>query len=279
VELELVLKDLSPSSALHSGRGVRPDFVVDAMREIETYRLILAGRQGTAKCYAAVTDHSTQQYWLLLERVPGIELYQSADLHAWQAVARWLSQLHIWGSGLAGSVADDAHLLRHTRSFYARWMQRALGHSSGRQRMALRWLAERHERVIERLVALPWTFIHGEFYASNVLVEMDGSDVLRVCAVDWEMAALGPGLMDLAALTVGSWTSVQRAQIVDAYRRALGDGSPDGIGGSEFDAALDHCRYQIAIQWLGWSNGWRPPAQHATDWLGEALSAADRLRL
>src|SRR5262245_38322688 len=124
VELELVLKDLSPSGALHSGRDVRPDFIVDAMREIETYRLILAGRQGTAKCYAAFADPCTQQYWLLLERVPGIELYQSGDIHAWQAVARWLSRLHIWGSGLAESVADDAHLLLYTRSFYARWMQR-----------------------------------------------------------------------------------------------------------------------------------------------------------
>ena len=115
VELELVLKDLSPSSALHSGRGVRPDFIVDAMREIETYRLILAGRLGTAKCYAAVTDHSTQHYWLLLERVPAIELYQCGDIHAWQAVARWLSQLHIWGTGLAGPSCTSARAVLRRR--------------------------------------------------------------------------------------------------------------------------------------------------------------------
>ena len=34
------------------------------------------------------------------------------------------------------------------------------------------------------------TFIHGEFYASNVLVNITGGK-LRVCPVDWELAGWG----------------------------------------------------------------------------------------
>ena len=59
----------------------------------------------------------------------------------------------------------------------------------------------------ERLLALPVGFIHGELYPSNVLV---GERTGRICAVDWEMAGIGPLLLDLAALTSGAWT--QRAQ-------------------------------------------------------------------
>jgi hypothetical protein len=31
------------------------------------------------------------------------------------------------------------------------------------------------------------------------------------------------------------------------------------------------------VQWLGWSSQWSPPAQHAHDWLSEALALAERL--
>ena len=52
-----------------------------------------------------------------------------------------------------------------------------------------------HERALARLAGLPAVFVHGEFYASNILVSR-----ARLCPVDWEMAGIGPGVLDLAAL-------------------------------------------------------------------------------
>src|SRR5947209_6646174 len=63
--------------------------------------------------------------------------------------------------------------------------------------------------VVERLLALPRTLIHNEFYPSNVLIERRREGV-RVCPVDWEMAARGPALIDLAALTAGNWNETER---------------------------------------------------------------------
>jgi hypothetical protein len=63
----------------------------------------------------------------------------------------------------------------------------------------------------------PLTVIHGEFYASNVLID-DGIDGIRVCPVDWERAAIGPALIDLAALTGGNWTEEQKRDMVEEYR-------------------------------------------------------------
>jgi hypothetical protein len=42
--------------------------------------------------------------------------------------------------------------------------------------------------------------------------------------------------------------------------------------------ALEDARLLVAVQWLGWSDGWRPPPEHAHDWLADALDAAERLR-
>ena len=51
---------------------------------------------------------------------------------------------------------------------------------------------------------------------SNVLVEVPTG---RVCPVDWEMAGIGPLLLDLAALTSASWSPRERREIAAAYWR------------------------------------------------------------
>ena len=61
----------------------------------------------------------------------------------------------------------------------------------------------------EWAAARPRTFLHGEFYPSNVLIE-DAVEGPRVRPVDWEMAGLGPGLADLAALISGRWEEAER---------------------------------------------------------------------
>ena len=263
--LQLILKDITrpPTTSL------KPAFITDPRREIDVYRSVLAERSlGTAYCHVAVADETNENYWLVLEKVQGVELYQIGDLTVWHAAARWLAQLH-------ARSAVSSHLLRHTPSFYRLWPERAIANARHPDRIAaLTWLAKRHEQVIERLLKLPATFIHGEFYASNVLVETS-QNALRICPIDWEMAAIGPGLMDLAALTAGSWSADVRQSLADTYRDATAYSGDD----ADFCSALDCCRLQLALQWLGWSRDWQPPAAHAHDWLAEALAAAERLGL
>jgi len=124
------------------------------------------------------------------------------------------------------------------------------------------------------------TFLHGEFYASNVLVHEPahgGREDLRVCPIDWEMAAVGPGLIDLAALTAGGWTADEKEALALAYRAALEHTENWPPSPDAFLVALDYCRLHLAVQWLGWSQDWTPPPEHAQDWLGEALGLAEKL--
>jgi thiamine kinase-like enzyme len=43
----------------------------------------------------------------------------------------------------------------------------------------------------------------------------------RVCPVDWEMAAVGPGLIDLAALTAGWWTAHDSRAVTEEAARQI----------------------------------------------------------
>ncbi len=284
--LRLLFKDLSRHALLENARRVKPAFLYDPLREIETYRSILEpNRLGTATCYGAFIDPPQGRYGLFLEKVPGAELYQVGDLATWQRVARWLAAMHARFAGETARLEQAARLLRCDGHYYQLWVRRAraflrrAGPSRARSaRRGIERLAGNYDRVVERLVALPVTFIHGEFYASNVLVHETGGG-LRVCPVDWEMAAVGPGLVDLAALISGGWTTQEKETLARAYHAQLAPRDERWTDLDEFLIALDHCRLHLAVQWLGWASEWSPPLEHAQDWLGEALGLAERLEL
>ncbi|MEP6911082.1 MAG: phosphotransferase [Actinomycetota bacterium] len=247
-EIDVELEDGRTLRLLRKDLGVapakRPPFLHEPAREIETYRRVLEPADlGTAKFYGDADDQ------LYIEKVEGKELWQFGELEVWERVARWLASLH---SELA-SEADHPHLLRYDRDFYGLWLERAEAISGD-----LGLVARLYDDVIERLLSLPQTLIHGDFYPSNILVA--GA---RICPVDWELAASGPPLTDLAALMTG-WPEDDQRTITAAY----GDVSSE---------ALDCCRLYLAVRWLGWSKDWTPPVEHAMDWRREAQTVAERL--
>ena len=285
---ELILKDTSRQGLSPDVLRAKPGFLYNPLREIETYRSILAPNQlNSPTFYGAVVDHRITRYWLFLEKVKGAELFQVGDFTIWRQVARTLATLHSRCAGQIESLrqAQSANLLCYDANFYWMWLHRAQSFLRGSEAPAPRercrgidWLAESYVRVVERLERLPVTFIHGEFYASNVLVEGTVED-LRVCPVDWEMAGLGPGLIDLAALTAGKWAEEQVEALARAYYASLTPDKDWPPAWDRFLDELDYCRLHLAMQWLGWSEDWSPPSEHAHDWLGEAVSIAEKLGL
>lgn len=276
--LQLVFKDLG--ELLEPALNAKPEFLFNPLREIEAYREILSKeRMGTATCYGAVVEPQLQRYWLFLEKVPGVELYQVGELAVWQQVAQWLAEMHTAQAGVIKSSTCRIPLLHYDAKFYQLWLDRAAEQLS--RSGSARWverLGRKYDLVTMRLSALPATFIHGEFYASNVLVQ-DEEGGLRICPVDWEMAGIGPGLLDLAALIAGEWSEELKAVLSVSYHAGLEAGGVPVQPLDEFFIDLDYCRLQIAVQWLGWSPEWAPPSEHAHDWLNEAMTIAARLGL
>jgi hypothetical protein len=283
--LALVFKDVGCKALIRRGCWNKPSFLCSPLREIETYRTILAQvGLGTATYYGATVDQAAGRFWLFAERVSGVELHQ-CGLPTWLAVAQWLAAMHTRCAPLVPQPMATAEvpLVRCDAAYYRRWIRRAqaalrlAGAGSGAQ-SALMWLAARYESLISRLTALPRTIIHGEFYASNVIVQAE-SAAMRICPVDWEMAAIGPGLLDLAALTAGRWPEQERLQLALAYRAALGNHPQRSPEPEAFLAALDLCRLHQAVQWLGWSPRATEAPHARIDWLGAALELAEKLEL
>jgi hypothetical protein len=244
--LDLLLKDLRISELGATARGTKPEFLYNPLREVEAYRVLATSGLGAPICHDAGDD------WVLLEKVAGLELWQVGDLDSWVEAARWLDRLHAL---FAVRPPDSQHFLRYDAAYFRMWPNRAQ-----RRHPVLSSVLGGYERVVEMLSGLPTTLIHGEFYASNVLVAGR-----RIAPVDWEMAGIGPGVLDVAALSTG-WTEEESAAIVGAY-------------GDVPTAELDAARLHLALQWLGWSPQWTPPPEHAHDWLGEAMLVAERLSL
>ena len=282
LRLELLLKDLSRAGLQRTALQAKPDFLHNPRREIEVYRQILAESElGTATCYGAVIEAEKDRYWLVLERVQGRELYQIGDRSQWQEAARWLARMHCRFADHVEELRRKAPLLRHDADFYRVWIERvdAFRPQVVREGGTALWtrLLDGYQHVIEQLQAMPTTLIHGEFYASNVLVD-DRRDPWRVCPVDWEMAAAGPGLIDMAALTAGRWTDDERLDLVKTYWRELAEyGKSTPL--EQLLTDLAYCRLHLAVQWLGWSPDWTPPAEHAHDWLADAMQLAETLGL
>jgi len=282
----MVFKDLSPRARLAASRRVKPSFLHQPLREIQVYAHVLEHNGlGAPRFYGASVDPQAGRYLLFLERVASRPLWQVGEFEAWRQAARRAAATHAAMADRIESSAAAPWLLRYDAAFYRMWLDRARAaldaRSAGGPRAAFDRLAERYDRVVERLVALPRTFIHGEFYPSNVLIEGGGAgaDALRVRPVDWEMAAVGPGLMDLADLSSGKWTAYQKDDLARAYREALPPHAWPG-GAADFDEALACCRLHRAVQWLGWAadgSDWSPPPEHANDWLAEAVRLGDAL--
>jgi aminoglycoside phosphotransferase (APT) family kinase protein len=275
----LVFKDLSRYGATDPVWRVKAPFLHDPLREIEVYRDVLAPNGVSApECAATVIESERGRYWLFLEKVEGDLLWQVGDMEIWCRTAGWLARMHAQFAGSTKTL--PRRLLVHDRDHYARWLERARRFvrwpelANGKAH-GFDWLAQRYLRVTERVLDRPATFLHGEFYPSNIVIEGSG-DRSRTRPVDWEMAGVGPGTLDLAALASGAWGETERHALAGAYREALPARQRPSLGALLED--LDGARLLLAVQWLGWSAGWNPPREHAHDWLATALELAETVR-
>src|SRR5262249_25781202 len=152
-------------------------------------------------------------------------LWQVGRIETWKRGARWLAWLHSYFAANPRERVDwPASLLHYDVGHFKCWIERAEklvsqqpNARSDSLAKVFAGLARRYDKVADRLASLPRSFIHGEFYPSNVILRGKGPS-RRVCAIDWEVAGIGPGLMDVAALVSGTWTTEERTALVSAYR-------------------------------------------------------------
>jgi Ser/Thr protein kinase RdoA (MazF antagonist) len=280
----VIFKDLGREAPGSRAYRAKPARVVAPEREPWVYRQVL-GRLcvGTPRLLGAVSDAG--RHWLFLEPVAGVPLNEVAGDEAWIESARWLARFH---ERSRRAQVSGSPLIDHTPRLHHGWLARAVargrsdarrGGSAGSQAEArldgLREITTAHAAAADAIPGMLRTVVHGEFYPSNVLVE--NTPPARVRPLDWEMAGLGPCLLDLAALTAGRLPAERRRALAMAYHggaRAAGLPLPPP---DAFLRALTACRLLLAVQWLGWGRDWTPPREHENDWLAEARACAREL--
>src|SRR5260221_443678 len=106
------------------------------------------------------------------------------------------------------------------------------------------WLRDLHahaEDFLSLLLTSAPAVIHGEYYQHNILFHRG-----HICPIDWESAAVGEGLIDLACLTDG-WESKIADVCKTTYVRTRW---PQGVA-ADFERGLKASRLYMTVRWLG----------------------------
>ena len=187
------------------------------LREIAVYRHLLAdGALGTARYRGSLAEGDGGRCWLALEFVDGTPL-DTAPFDHWLLAAGWLGCLQsCQPDGEAGAL-----LQRHDAGFFRRTIDTAVHEVAAAAPAAgarLRAVAAALDPVVDLWQRQPCTLVHGSFRPQHILVDATARPP-RICPIDWEHAALGSPLYDLAFLSANRGVA-QTAQLMTAYRDA-----------------------------------------------------------
>jgi aminoglycoside/choline kinase family phosphotransferase len=234
-------------------KRLRPKPDKDIRRELLVYRQLLAGQRfGAPALYASLCDEERGCYWLFLEDVGEWKL-EWCEAHVYRLAFRWLARMHADYHGRE----EELHALRcldeHGSRFYralVRAARRSLREYGERRALGRfdRLVGRFFDSSVAHLSRQPWTLVHGDLYASNLIVQPGP----KIRPVDWEWAAIGPAAWDVAKLISG-WGK-EKPRLLAAYLEEfeLRSGAP--LDRREFDCTLAHCRNMHAfwrLRWIG----------------------------
>jgi aminoglycoside phosphotransferase (APT) family kinase protein len=270
--LDVFLKDFGvsphdPAAALR--RGARERYV---------YETVLAARAlGTAALYGVVWDDVRNQHWLLLEFVQGEKLRRH-PIEDRIGAARWLGRLHGSVVGHEAELSRLGILLDYDEAYFHETAERALravGSRFGSLHRTLKSATASYEAVIDKICSAPPALVHGSYRPKNILLDKSTIPV-RICPTDWELAALGPPLHDLAFIADGC-DGLTIEKLCESYieqAAALGVSVP---GTDDMLEDLERLRLHKTLRSLARSAEWAYPGETVTKLVAKAETIRHRV--
>jgi hypothetical protein len=120
------------------------------------------------------------------------------------------------------------------------------------RRWILERLADEADRVIQPLLEEPATLLHGDYWPGNIAIDDRGQQTVY----DWQLAGIGPGIMDLLVFTSKSdwWFGplpVESADLAKAYRRQLAERGGIHWSAERWQMLWDHSlMWRFIQEWL-----------------------------
>ena len=233
---QLLLKYAVNPDEMQGGRLTGPKY------ERLVYEHVLNHRQFSVPAfYGCHLDPVSGAIWSVTEYLEGaVQAHKTyPQAQGLGRAAGWIGAFHAAGEQeIRLNGAPPLH--RHDAPFYRRWAEWTLDYEGSRQPW-LRQLVRRYDEAIDHLVAQPQVVVHGDYFADNILVRGD-----TVNPVDWELAGVGTGEVDLAALIVG-WETEQ--DVLDRcrheYEMARWGESPRAGLARALDTAMLHVLFVL----------------------------------
>ncbi len=289
------------------GGDVRPGLANAGLREAGIYRslsiqlpmptpaLITADPAGAWLVIEAVEAQPAPEPWTADEYLQALALLArlherfwglADDLSAYPWLARPLTldyEIHVYAAAQAlGEIVRQEWppLIAHSLQ--------TLG--------TLGQIISQAEAVVQPLRAAPFTLLHGDFWAGNVVRDVEGDLVV----LDWQLAGLGPGVLDLVVfVTTSQWEPRSQIEplgsfappelplpppkLISRYRREiarlLGQRWSDAEWSELWDHALLWRFLQEMLPWLASVSHTEFLSREqlfAEVWLIPVLAAADR---
>jgi hypothetical protein len=270
-EVSLFLKHLGPEEADNPDKHRRD-------REVRVYEELLAGAElPVPRYHGSAWNEATGRLEVFLEYVDDWSLrYQ--PLEHWHTAARRLAALHAHFAARAEELLACDFLLRLDASYLHAWAGRALTTISELypdSAAGLEAVVRGCDKAAGVLDSQPLTLVHNDLAPKNVLADRSVSPA-RICFVDWELAGVGCGLLDLVHLKYGLPAEDDQGFCAAYYAELARTGSlPADL--REQSAVLAACELHKTLYRLACCRPWRLPADRVAGWVAEAGEFLSRI--
>lgn len=263
-ELSLFLKHLGVEEADHPDKQVRG-------RELQVYRQLLRDRDlPVVRCYGSRWDERTKHGAAFLQYVGDWNL-KYHHLEHWFSAAKRLAQLHLHFAGQIEKLSAGDFLLQLDAIYLCQWAARSLAVVAEQSAALAADLADvvgQYERVAEVIGRHPRTLVHNDLAPKNVLADRS-TQPAAIYFVDWEMAGIGCGLLDLVHLKHGL-DPIDDRKMVDAYFEVLAGTPLLPSDENERSGLLAACELHQTLYRLAHVPAWRVSIAIAAEWVAEA---------
>jgi aminoglycoside phosphotransferase (APT) family kinase protein len=202
------------------------------------------------------------------------------ELEYWFTAARRLADLHTHFAARASELGARNFLLRLDETYFQAWAERAVvvvGRTSPELAKRLARLVDQYGCATELLASQPSTLVHNDLSPKNVIAAR-GSRSASIYIVDWEMAGVGCGLLDVVHLKYGLDRECDRRMVAE-YCDQLHATALLPSDQRAFARLLAACELHKTLYRLAHTAMWRSPLERATQWVGEAEDFFQRARV
>lgn len=264
-EVRLFVKHLGAEQPDHPDKRRRD-------RELRVYERLLcndAPDLPVPRYYGSSRNNTTGRHELYLEHVPDWCLkYQ--DLDHWFTAARRLAHLHRHFARRSVRLRGCDFLLPLDAAYFGAWAGRAVAavrRQSDELARRLSGSLAGYAAACDLLARQPPTLVHNDLAPKNVIADRRQSPA-RICLIDWELAGVGCGLLDLVHLKYGLGPDADR-EMVAAYRNELRSGDLLPGDDVEFGRLRAACELHKTLYRLAHSPGWNLPLATIENWVAE----------